>query len=192
MQLIFRPPKKILKGAAMKTLKTWAATAATVALTSTAQATPLPLVDVGDGTVWDPNKHLIWLKDWSVNGASTWGAQNDWAEGLVFAGSGDWHLPQIQQYADLYGDYGNLSSNTLPFTNVQPDSYWSGTQFSPGIAWHFYPGDGSQSAGGWVFPFFAVAVRTGDVAASVPEPQTLALALLALGATVVARRRRPA
>jgi len=29
------------------------------------------------------------------------------------------------------------------------------------------------------------------VAASVPEPQTLALALLALGATMVVRRRRP-
>ena len=37
---------------------------------------------------------------------------------------------------------------------------------------------------------YAVAVRPGDVAAAVPEPQTLALALLALGATVVARRRR--
>jgi len=31
----------------------------------------------------------------------------------------------------------------------------------------------------------------GDVAAAVSEPQTLALALLALSAAVVARRRRP-
>jgi hypothetical protein len=35
-------------------------------------------------------------------------------------------------------------------------------------------------------------VRPGDVAADVPEPQTLALTLLALGAAVVTRRRRPA
>jgi MYXO-CTERM domain-containing protein len=42
--------------------------------------------------------------------------------------------------------------------------------------------------------YHAVAVRPGDVAASaadVPEPQSLALALLALGAAV-ATRRRPA
>ena len=39
---------------------------------------------------------------------------------------------------------------------------------------------------------YAMAVRTGDVAAAVPEPQTLALALLALGATALARRQRPA
>ena len=41
---------------------------------------------------------------------------------------------------------------------------------------------------------YALAVRPSDVAAPVPEPQTVALvlALLALGATVVARRRRPA
>lgn len=37
---------------------------------------------------------------------------------------------------------------------------------------------------------YAVAARAGDVSASVAEPQTLALALLALGATVVVRRRR--
>jgi hypothetical protein len=33
-------------------------------------------------------------------------------------------------------------------------------------------------------------VPPGDVAPSLPEPQTLALTLLALGATVVAGRRR--
>ncbi len=36
-----------------------------------------------------------------------------------------------------------------------------------------------------------VAVRPGDVAASMPEPRTGALVMMALGAALVARRRRP-
>jgi len=81
------------------------------------------------------------------------------------------------------------------FSNVQSDYFWSGTEYAPlpGRAWYFHTGFGSQGhirSKGWALS--AVAVRPGDVAASVPEPQTLALALLALGATVVARRRRPA
>jgi hypothetical protein len=58
--------------------------------------------------------------------------------------------------------------------------------------WGFYADKGEASLGYGVDGFlYAVAVRLGDVAAPVPEPQTLALVLLALGATVVARRRRP-
>jgi len=37
---------------------------------------------------------------------------------------------------------------------------------------------------------YAVAARPGDVAAAVPEPQTLALVMLALGATMVLRKGR--
>jgi len=37
---------------------------------------------------------------------------------------------------------------------------------------------------------YALAVRPGDVAATVPEPQTLALALMALGAAMVGRSKR--
>ena len=76
---------------------------------------------------------------------------------------------------------------------MQRDFYWSGTEFTAGIfAWYFIPVNGFHDGGFYVNRFFAVAVRPGDVTAPVPEPQTLALALLALAATVVARRRRPA
>ena len=51
-----------------------------------------------------------------------------------------------------------------------------------------YPDFGLQPGDAQAGLAYAVAVRPGDVAASVPKPQTLAL--LALGATVVARRRR--
>lgn len=100
-------------------------------------------------------------------------------------------LPSSTDYATLFGEVGNLALQTV-FTNVQPDLYWSGTELTPGsLAWFFHTGRGFQLDGDEDLQLFAVAVRPGDVAAPVPEPQTLALALLALGATVVARRRRP-
>ena len=100
-------------------------------------------------------------------------------------------LPSISDYTTLFVDVGDLTA-VSEFTNVQPFSYWSGTEFTPGIrAWLFFP-----ASGVWLnvlesFRLSAVAVRPGDVAAPAPEPQTLALALLALGAAAVARRRRP-
>ena len=175
----------------MKFTKSWAAAAAMVALTGTAQAA---LVLQANGLeVLDTNTNLIWLKDWEVNGLKNWARQKAWAETTLdgFAGSNDWRLPGIAEYVNLFTAYGDLTSNTLPFVNVQPGLHWSGTEFTPGIrAWVFFPGFGSQSFGSETSRLFAVAVRPGDVTAPVPEPQTLALALLALGATVVARRRR--
>ena len=91
------------------------------------------------------------------------------------------------------GDTAEQIANLALFSNVQSYVYWSGTEFAPNPsgAWLFSTFDGFQGLGGKPSALFAVAVRPGDVAARVPEPQTLALALLALGATVVARRRRP-
>jgi hypothetical protein len=82
--------------------------------------------------------------------------------------------------------------NLALFSNVQSFVYWSGTEFAPGPsnAWLFITINGDQGYDVKSGAFYAVAVRPGDVTASVPEPQTLALALLALGATAVARRRR--
>ena len=171
----------------MKTLKIWVAVAATVAMAGTAQGA---LVSLSDGTVQDTNTNLIWLQNWNVNGAANWATQKAWAEGLDFAHSDDWRLPEIGEYDALFATYDSLTT-LAAFTGVQSDPYWSGTMVpSAGVAWWFKPSSNSQSGGFMSTSYFAVAVRPGDVPASVPEPQTLALALLALGATVVARRRR--
>ena len=92
------------------------------------------------------------------------------------------------------GDTAEQIANLALFSNVQSNFYWSGTEYapSPSDAWFFSTGNGVQVNVVKYDALYAVAVGPGDVAARVPEPQTLALALLALGATVVARRRRPA
>ena len=180
----------------MKTLKTWVAAAAMVVLTGASQAA---LVDLGDGTVKDTNTNLIWLYDWNSPGSMNWGEAKTWAAGLTVGGAaaGDWRLPEIAEFADLWAnpDIGSSGPGLYgEFANVQSNFYWSGTEdaASPGRAWTFLTLDGSHHVLGKLNVLYAVAVRTGDVAAPVPEPQTLALALLALGATVAARRRRPA
>jgi MYXO-CTERM domain-containing protein len=91
------------------------------------------------------------------------------------------------------GDTVEQIANLALFSDVQSFGYWSGTEYAPVpiVAWYFDATSGSQSSVVKNVALYAVAVRPGDVAASVPEPQTLALALLALGATVVTRRRRP-
>ncbi|MCV2363278.1 DUF1566 domain-containing protein [Paucibacter sp. DJ1R-11] len=96
------------------------------------------------------------------------------------------------------GDTAEQIANLALFSNVGSGAYWSGTEqvgYHGGVSvgtWSFYTTVGTQLGNLKTNASYAVAVRPVDVAASVPEPQTLALALLALGATVVARRRRPA
>jgi hypothetical protein len=82
--------------------------------------------------------------------------------------------------------------HTGPFQQVQSTSYWSGTEYAPlpGIAWSFRTTVGSQTNDNKRRALYAVAVRPGDVAASVPEPQTWAMMLLGLGAVLLARRKR--
>lgn len=93
---------------------------------------------------------------------------------------------------DQAGDTQQQRDNLALFKNVRSNVYWSGTEYAPrpSSAWAFYAGsgdaDGALDKGNQMY---ALAVRSGDVAAAVPEPQTLALALLALGATALARRR---
>ena len=93
-------------------------------------------------------------------------------------------------------DTAEQIANLALFSNVQNVLFWSGMAYAPNpnlnLAWNFSASGGYQGTGGKGLASYAVAVRPGDVAASVPEPQTLALALLALGATAVARKKRSA
>lgn len=150
----------------MKTLKTWIAAAAMLVLTTTAHAA---LASQGEARLNDAGTHRISLQDWSVNGLANSSMLEPWG-----AGSGYWEM-------------------TAQFILVSPVGYWASTKsLGNGMwAWEYIPPDGLPSGGSYqIGGMDSVAVRPTDVTGSVPEPHTLALALLALGAMVVARHRR--
>jgi hypothetical protein len=71
---------------------------------------------------------------------------------------------------------------------MQADYYWSGTEYSPDLAWYFNTEYGGRSDNVLKSNvMFAVAVRSGDV----PEPGTIALLSLSLAALCLVNRRRP-
>lgn len=153
------------------------------------------LIDLGDGTVRDDATNLIWLRNWDVNGQKDWGTQKAWAESFSFAGSADWRLPLITEFAGLFANYGQQSGGLTArseFINIRSPFYWSGSEVVAGdVALLYHPGVGFQLSGAQVTLYYAVAVRS-DNALSVQAPHVFAVALMALVATLVTRRKRPA
>lgn len=90
---------------------------------------------------------------------------------------------------------GTGLTNTADFENLQLNRYWFGLEYAlnPSDAWSFILGYGEQHFHGKsnVYLEQALAVRPGDVAASVPETPSVMLVLASLAALALTRRRRP-
>jgi hypothetical protein len=167
--------------------------------------------------IYDSNLNITFLNNWNI-GAGTWdgsvtpavGSAQALAEDAGFAATGltGWRLPTGDDFnfadkvlnelralwTDVNGTFAGLESE---FDGVHRGNYWTG---SAGIeaainkAWVFDAGSGGNGGFGLVAKstrFSVVAVRSGDVVAAVPEPESLALVLIGLVAAGVTRRRRP-
>jgi MYXO-CTERM domain-containing protein len=149
--------------------------------------------------------------NFSYNGSTDYG-YNVSAPGTAYAGSKGSEMAYL-----FYNELGNKGycdpatsttgscsgpqagwglSNSGLFSNLQSIGvYWSGTEYAPStsFAWGFVFYDGYQVVNNKTNNnFYALAVRSGDVAA-VPEADTWALLLAGLGLVgAMARRRKQA
>jgi hypothetical protein len=88
------------------------------------------------------------------------------------------------------GDTAEQIANKTLFTNLYSRTFWSSTPYAPNadFSWAF-DSRGHQFNQHTLVGFAAIAVRNGDVA-TVPEPQTAWLVILALGVALGDRARR--
>jgi hypothetical protein len=164
---------------------------------------------------YDTTLGITILNNWNIGGgpwsasAAAGSAQALAASaGLSTSGLTGWVLPTgdggaaagpQNQYSSIWNSVGSTFQGLSgQFGGVQSGNYgyyWSSTVFSPDPslhAWGFRTDNGAQGGTApQAYQLFAVAVRPGDVAAAVPEPQTYAMLLLGLGALMVVVRRRP-
>ncbi len=173
----------------MKAIAHWAAAAALVASAGAAQAT---ITDLGNGTILDNDNQLIWLADWGASGMHAWATQNAWAQSLNFAGSSDWVLPSLDQVVSLLDSsgitYPFLLEYYTGFVNTGGRYWWLADETVTGVSAKYIGGGRDGGIGDETVALWAMAVRSAN-ATSVPEPQSLALLLLALGAAALTTRR---
>lgn len=164
----------------------------------------------GDNVVdafYDTELNITWRRNANLNGLMTWAEAMSWADNSTFGGYTDWRLPTTTTpclgfnctssemghlwYVELGNLAGDLTPNTGNFVNMRLFAYWSSTLFAEDLsqAWHFNIDQGDQDIAGLQGRLFAMAVRDGDVFASVPEPST-ALMLASLGVLGFTFRRR--
>jgi hypothetical protein len=107
---------------------------------------------------WNPGVSVTWGGDWrlpsTVDGVAVYGYEGDPNKDGVYNYTYGYNLANSEMGHLYYTSLGNLGyvatngtnpqsgwglKNTSPFSNLQADFYWSGTEYSPnpGLAWYF-------------------------------------------------------
>ena len=150
----------------------------------------------------DPGITVSWTGDWRLpqvidigNDGCNWSYSGTDCGYNVDTSTGEMAHLFYDELGNLaaYDTNGNglpgwwLTNTTGPFTNLQADYYWSGTEYAldTNYAWHFnfFLGNQNSFIKAIIFPttFYAMAVRPGDVSigsggpSPVPEPATIFL-----------------
>jgi hypothetical protein len=155
--------------------------------------------------------YTYWNLFYNSHGRMSFSEANTWVTNLSYGGYDDWRLPsalcsvncnEISEMGHMF--YNNLgasagssilsgsnTANLALFTNLKSYAYWSGTEsLYPNSAFYFDANTGLESFDYMNSKFYAWAVRPGDVAAAVPEPEIYAMLLAGLGLLGVMARRR--
>lgn len=164
------------------------AAAALATLSGACQADLVTSCAASECTVVDEAHHVEWLFDWGLAPAGSWATQKAWAEGLDYAGHDDWVLPDSADFSALLDSVGGPAGLSAIFDRVG-SIYWTATVYSDDYTYTFNAAAGGSGLAEPSRLFAAVAVRSLE-ATPVPEPQSWALVLAALGAAACARSRR--
>ena len=163
--------------------------------------------DLNDDTVadafYDTDLNITWLRDANLNGSMNWATAVSWADNLSFGGYTDWRLPNTTGLCTGYdctcseaghlgyvelGNSAGAMTNTGAFQNLLPANYWA-AEYAAVSAFNLGTSDGLPGVSNKGNTFLAMAVRPGDIAAAIPEPETYSLMLAGLAAVTLARRR---
>ncbi len=164
---------------------------------------------------YDDQLDITWTANANINSFGVWDTQTAWAAGLDIDGVTGWRLPNADVNGDgiiidcrgggvtgcadnemgfLFWEEGITADAPGPFSNAQSNTYWSATEYGPGLAGAFssgFAGVGGVTAVNLKDTLvFAWAVRSGNVSA-VPVPAAVWLfGSGLLGLVGVARRKR--
>jgi hypothetical protein len=139
------------------------------------------LYDMGDGTIYDKDTHLTWLKDVTMGGIRIWWEPTNrtgavqWAEDLVFAGFDDWRLPiavpnpegpYITTYNMTGSELGHLYYTELgnaPALGGEPPPINTGLFLNLGQDVFWSSGDGAPGQMAWTFNFSGGGQNVGMI-----------------------------